>query len=255
MKRIVGLWLCAAMMVLLCAGCGEIFIDESKDDSKPMVGWDADLKEHWYVDEDGSVGDKAAHTLDEGSTCTVCNTYVVDYGDGSGSVSVQNQYGDTTIFRSYGADGTVEWESKTDIVYDEQGRRMMEAVYNDGRLQQEATYQYGKDGDELFPLHEVYYNDDGTKEETDYNETGERSRIVFYDADGQQVAEETYEYAYAQDGQVSLEKRYVDGTLFSERAYKPDADGLYCPDEETVYNPDGTVKGVTKFDADGNIVE
>lgn len=249
--------LVAVVMMVVAVGCGETSIDEPKGENKkePTVVWDGDLKEHWTVGADGAAVDKAAHTLDEGGTCTVCGAYVVDFGDGSGAITVVNEYGDTTIYRSYNTDGTVEWESKSDITYDEQGRRASEVVYNDGVLQQETTYQHGKNGDELFSLKEIYYNEDGTKEESDYNEVGDVVKTVYYDADGKAVSTETFEYELTKDDQVKGRKVYTDGTLTLEEVYTPDADGWYYISEEITYNPDGSVDSVTKYDSEGNTIE
>lgn len=151
------------------------------DHNHVAVGaWDRNATEHWQLCEDGEKFNVGVHTLNEESTCTVCNSYFMQWDDHSVSIYDKDSHGETVRCTVYDADGNVEYEAINDIVYDD-GNKVFEKTYENGILTGETSYN--ANGDILFN--------------------------VFYQEDGNQILREEYEYAVNEDGESYIGKYTV----------------------------------------------
>lgn len=165
------------------------------------------------------------------------------YGDGSKSVTENDQFGNCVLLVSYDVDGNEDMRAVSEFAENSEG----------GWYENACTETYS----------------DGTKIEAEYNEYGANIARVLYDADGNITAEESWEYEYDADGNVTLVKEYLNDKLVEESIYKllVEADGtMNYPETVTTYEEDGgktvcvynendDLLSETKYDASGNVIE
>ena len=128
--------------------------------------------------------------------------------------------------------------------------------------------QTQNDDGEWYESEATESHSDGKKIEAKYNEYGDTTSRVIYDADGNVTSSETWEYTYDDNGFITTKKEYVDGMLNTQTVYKivVEDDGILgYPETVTTYNEDGSktvcvydeyneLVSETKYDASGNVV-
>lgn len=163
--------------------------------------------------------------------------------DGSMFINEYDSYGNITVLISYDAEGNVDLQTDSQYAQDAEGEWYESA----------CTEVYG----------------DGMKIEVEYNEQGDATSRLIYDADGNVTSDESWEYTYDENGFTTTMKEYVDGVLATEMIYKivTEDDGMFgYPETVTTYHEDGgktvcvydefdDLISETKYDASGNVIE
>ena len=117
--------------------------------------------------------------------------------DGGKVVYRYNDNTDLYSETSYAADGSVQSHTDHEYEYTEDGSILSYRAIVDGRLEQESIYRYelDEDGDECYVGKvEIFYYEDGTRTETEYDNWLTAIREVTYAADGTILSEEIFEY-------------------------------------------------------------
>lgn len=221
MKRLFSFVLAVAMAASLTA-CAEKHTHSAE-------GWELNAREHWQICECGEAINTAAHSLDENSKCSVCGAEIWDFGDFV-DVHTYTQYGDSLRITSYDADGSVASETWSE-------------------------YGFTADG-ESYETKNTMIDADGIKYIGEYNEQRDMTAWFCYDADGNLVTEERYEFEYDTEGRKQVKRAYVSGTLTQELIYKlvTEEDGwMNYPGTVIDYHDDGS-KTVTEYDENDEII-
>lgn len=182
--------------------------------------------------------------------CTVCDSEVWDYGDGSGSVQNYNEYGEWVRMTDYDTDGSVLSDQVFELEYSDDGSKLAEKIYQNGILVEEWEYAEGG-----IPKKQTGYFDDGTWSVNEYDENGNVVYAVSYTSDGAVDVEFFSEYKETEYG--FYESKYT--VVFAggepqvtERNEHGDQTAWY------VYAADGTVTEAFiseyTYDANGNIL-
>ena len=97
------------------------------------------------------------------------------FEDGSGSVTVNNEYSDRISIVYYRADGSVDFRFDHEYEYDNQGRKLKEKVFYNGTLQEETDYAVYEDENGWWtnPVTSIYYEEGGAQTVTVYDENGD----------------------------------------------------------------------------------
>lgn len=236
MKKMV---LCLLLVFMLpCAGMAETADSEFTD-----FAWDRDAKEHWHVLENGERADVAAHVLQD-VFCEVCDSEVWVFDDGWADVSNYDEYGELVRATSYDDTGAVSYDCVFEYGYDENGVKLWEKQYENGRFAGETEYAVNAEGENL-PVWSASYYDDGTSARNEYDEHGNVIKAITYDVDGSVSEENTSEYALDADGRYYEAKNttIMDGTVFVSM-YNEYGDWTYV----SITEPDGTVVSEITFE-------
>ncbi len=137
------------------------------------------------------------------------------YEDGGKNVIEYDECGNQTRNAEYDSAGNVTWERESVHTYDENGRRIYEKEYVDGRLTAEYEYEYIADHGNTITRKEIHYYEDGGKEITYNDDRGHAEKNVIYDANGNVTEENTYVSEYDSHGCITLQKAYKNGKLVS----------------------------------------
>lgn len=191
--------------------------------------YDADghmLKEKQTID--GIPSGETEYTVIDGES--VVSKFTAYYEDGSKSVSDYDIHGNDIRMVSYDAEGNVTFQSESEYAESSEGE-----WYRNG-----YTEAYS----------------DGTKIACTYNADGDILSRVSYDADGNEVETETWEYTYGDNGHKATEKAYVDGKLTQELTYKTaqSTDESYTYPETVVEYDEAGGKTVFVYDENDNLV-
>lgn len=203
-----------------------------------LGAWDADLAEHWQVCADcGEKMESGAHVLEDSDVCAVCNAQIVDWGD-SKSVYLYHESGDPLKMTDYDADGKVMTETVYEYEYDADGALLHASTVTDGVLVDESTYNTVHGESVLSEC--ISYLDDGSKSVSQYDENGNITQSIFYDAEGGAELQSDSEYALSADGEW-----YEAVCIITE------ADGSKSVGE---FSENGDQTGVAYYDAAGNLI-
>lgn len=220
------------VIAMLLTGCAGGHTHQASDI------WEADPDSHWKTCSDcGQVLEKGAHTPDDSDICTVCNAQVIDWGY-SKSVYQFNEYGECTRAAEYDEGGALTAETVCTYEYDADGNLLYCATAVDGVLEDETNYTLI--GGESTIREYVYYMDDGTKSVSAYDENGNITLTVFYDADGNEYSRTESEYALS-----------ADGMWYETVNRSTEADGSVYVME---FSEMGDQTGSTRYDAEGNFL-
>lgn len=135
-----------------------------------------------------------------------------------------DDYGEIVLSKTVDSDGETLGEVKIEYTRDELGRVTLEKEIEDGFVSCETAYEYDGDSDEWSKRTETDNYEDGGKEITVYNGDYDMVSRIEYDADGDIVKNETYEYEYDEYGNKISEKTYSNGVLIMEEKYTFDKD-------------------------------
>lgn len=196
MKKLITLILTAALLLSFLTSC----TGNSDDHIHTATGaWECDAKEHWHVCEDGTKLDIAAHTLNDMDICEVCNTRIIDLGDGSFDIDRFNEYDDIVFSASYDSNGQITHECRYELEYDENGHKTHEKHYDDGILCDETYYTFRED--DIYPVKNISYQPDGFRFVNEYDENGDNVLAYGYDENGEESYRVLTEYAESDDGE------------------------------------------------------
>lgn len=170
---------------------------------------------------------------------------------------------------------TIEYDESGDVINslvyeltcDSQGNVLTEKHITNGVLTYEATFGYKDDGT-YWVVSDIYYLEDGSKEESHYNEYGDTTSKVTYDAQGNVVDTYTFEYRYTNgvkiherctmNGKLQYIDEYTtisedgwDCTYLSQRSEYAE-DGSYSV---TTYDDEYNVLSYYCYDASGNLLD
>ena len=218
MKNIIKLFACTAMTMLVLTSCGktqpaspaaeppsaELPVAEPTEPVHIHVneGWNWDLNGHEQLCHCGESFGEGEHTLGDDLVCTECGVEVWDYGDGSGSLSTYDEYGDYRSIVEYDTEGNVVYEMYRESEYDANGNKLRHTEYQNGLLVEEMEYAEGG-----IPKTQTGFFDDGSWGVNEFDEYGNVVYMVSYDANDEIVCEEHVEYFLNEDGWYQESKR------------------------------------------------
>lgn len=243
LKKHLTLFLAIALAVMAPAVCGAEETEEAFAEELPVFEWERDAKEHWHVLESGERADVEAHAMED-ILCTVCRSEIWTFDDGSADISNYNEYEDLIRSTYYDENGMVSYDCAFDYGYDENGVKLWEKQFANGRFVGETVYAVNAEG-ENHPVWTNAYYDDGTSARNEYDEHGNVVKAFTYDVDGTVNYESTSEYALNADGWYYEVRTTANmsGTIFINE-YNEYGDWTYL----YIVEPDGTVVSDTVFE-------
>ena len=175
------------------------------------------------------------------------------YGDGVLMDETAYEAGVPVSYTAYYEDGT-----KTVTEYDENGNTPHSVYYDaDGSVASETWSEYDFTADGVsYESKNTMIDFDGTKYIGEYNEQGDMTAWLCYDAGGSLVTEERYEFEYDAEGRKQVKRSYVGGMLTEELIYTlvTYEDGwMNYPGTVIEYETDGS-KTVTEYDENDEII-
>ncbi|MBO5778407.1 MAG: hypothetical protein J6R82_02450 [Clostridia bacterium] len=255
---------------------------QTDDDKDPEVhthtaveGWLVDRVNHWQLCACGEIIEKAAHTVED-EVCTGCKAQVTTLNDGTVFVYQFDEHENALLCLTYDSDGKIMCKqigeftyhehgwllselytiydydadststTKEDYTYDEKGNRLTEKQYEDGKLTYECEFALDADGEE-YTSKDIWYEEDGSKVVTEYDEEYNVLSEVWYDANGNRI-----DYSYLFDpeackdlfgtwsGEIDLSEMIYDQMMDEDMAL-PDGFDYPCNAVFTfVFKNDGT---------------
>ncbi|MBE6582440.1 MAG: hypothetical protein E7648_04155 [Ruminococcaceae bacterium] len=148
--------------------------------------------------------------------------YYSQYGETY--IDTYDDYGEIVLSKTVDSDGKTVGEVKIEYTRDELDRVTFEKEIEDDFVSCETAYEYDGDSDDWSKRTETDNYEDGGKEITVYNSDYDIVSRIGYDADGDIVKNETYEYEYDEYGNKINEKTYSNGVLMMEEKYTFDKD-------------------------------
>jgi len=250
MKKKLTALICT-LAVIAPAGCSSPEPAAPVHTHAPLEGWDRNATEHWHNCECGEKLDTAAHELDDLSSCTVCGSEIIDWGDGTFDVYNYDENGSTVRGSSFSRGGELLQEYIYEREYDAEGNPVTEKVFTDGVLTSEVGYTTDENG--TWQTGYTDYYEDGGKTVVEYDFEGNITHAQHYNADGTMASESFSEYAYDDNGnsyEASCTEVDADGSkwLAEYNQYEDvtlrqawDADGTlrYTETFEYGYNEEG----------------
>lgn len=206
-----------------------------------QLTWKGDKVNHWQECECGKVLNTAAHTLDDYGHCDACNMAVVDYEDGNYDILTYDEHGTMNGCVGYDSEGNTLYTQELRYEYYEDGNTKSYKEYLDGQITCEATFLYDSTGKNVYENETVFYEEDGTKNVNTYNENSMLTNFKEYDAEGNILNEDVYDYTYNDAGNVTKQTCTSNGILSSEAFYETDADGNSYIINEVFYDEHGNV--------------
>lgn len=223
----------------------------------PNEQWLVDKADHWQVCTDcGERMNESAHTLEYGF-CTQCEAevYISDY-DGSATVYLYDAQGNSIFALEYDVDGNLLCTYTWEYTYDEAGNTLSMKQYADGVLNYEETYSLSADGEFYFAAKSTYYAEDGSTEYNEYDQWGNTTLWICYDAEGAMAFSARYEYIMDNEGNILNCKTYAEDVLTFEQEYTlvedPDGYYSYCSRDITYYD-DGS-RLITEYDENSEVL-
>lgn len=246
MKKLIVI--CLALCLTLTA-CGHRHTE---------AAWNCDPMEHWYVCEDCGERIAEAHKTDEDGYCHVCAYTIYDNEDGTYNLMSYDSWGATAADIWMEESGTILSEVCYENEYNEDGCQLHSKTYIDGKLVNETFFEVeeGEDFYNHYLTREISYEDTG-KTVTAYNQQMYATSVESYDAAGNLICQEQYEYEIDEMGNVVYTACYTDGVMTFESAEMVGPDGnLYT--EYIRYYAGGELMGEYthkyEFSRDGNLV-
>ena len=218
MKKISCILVAVLTLTLLLAACG------GHEHAFSGTAYDYDIHSHWLRCECGEAGEKTAHETDEWGLCSVCGIGAYLNEDGTGSILVYDEWGTMTRQIEVDAEGNVTFELRYEVEYYEDGNPKSTKTYYDGVLENECTYLPSGDGMSVYTSMDVSYFD-GMKYVSNYVSEGVMGVYQIFDADGNMVTEDRYEYEYDDDGNMIRRVCYTNGELSSDEVSFVGPDG------------------------------
>lgn len=245
-------------MLASCSGNETVESDTSAETAhihSAHTLWEVTPAEHWHLCEDcGEKMDVQEHTLNEDSLCTVCNAEIWHYDDNTCDISIRDEHGSTIRNTVYNEDGSVLYDTRYEIEYDENGNPVHEKEYYNGSLSGESQYALNADG-EIYTVYYKSFDENGGTSLHEYDELGDLSHTEFYDAAGNKTFEEFIEYAIDKNN-VRYTAKVTEHDYASSKMYISEFNSYGDQTGRTICALDGTVERADRFelgyDEDGN---
>lgn len=269
MKKMIAILAALAVTTTMSACGSNPPADPSADTHTHTVSgkWLADPAEHWQLcDECGEKAQAGAHTIDEAWRCTVCNSDIFEW-DESTDVHTYDEYENIVRVAEYDLDGNVISEQVNENEYDDNGCVLYSKEYTNGNLVTETEYKV-VDG-ESESVKYTYYSEDGTWFTNEYDDYGNVTVMVDYDAEGNMSMQTDSQYVENSNGdwyEAARTEVYADGTriemmldeqgsIISNISY--DADGTVTSNEswEFTYDEETGFTATEKAYADGVLLK
>jgi len=182
-------------------------------------------------------------------------------------VYLYDENNDDISITQYDANGEIVRLSEFEHTYDDIGNRIHEKEFVNGNLTHEYEYSCrADDPTHTYRSKHVYYDKDGYKYVTFYNEQGHVTKEIYYDNDGEIDYERNHEYTFDNKGNILSQKEYIDGKLSIEYEYsyktshpsetyqskRIDYRGDSTKRVE-IYNENRETVSATEYDAEGNV--
>lgn len=249
MKKLMALAAACALLASMLAGCGH------KHDFRIT----ADTDRHFELCEEcGQKRNSQKHKLDEDGFCTVCGAEVMSMGDSdSGTIYRYDEKGNLTEIVDYDDDGNVIYSERWVYEYDGENIKSCKE-YMDGVLMCESFYlprvKLIEGEDAVYCAEIIYYYEDGTKEQSKYNEIGEHISYTPYDEEGKPYYTETYTYEYDADGRVSKRTVSSNGKLSREYYYEVGEFDMDYEKKVVYFDENGKIIREEEYDFYGNLL-
>lgn len=181
------------------------------------------------------------------------------------SESTFDPYGNALITIVYNPDGSVLTNTVKELTYAENHFVLTEKTTVNDVLTYECAYALSQEG-VRYITGDTIYQEDGSKKQSLYNEQGDTTQEISYDADGVAGPVYTYTYTYDSEDRMLSKSCYIDGTVSYLREYAASSAGIGSyMEKETIYENDGTYYIIVYdeqgqklsnegFDANGNPV-
>jgi hypothetical protein len=198
------------------------------------------------------------YQFDEHENALLCLTY-----DSDGKIMCK-QIGEFTyhehgwllseLYTIYDYDTDSTSTTKEDYTYDEKGNRLPEKQYEDGKLTYECEFALDADGED-YTSKDIWYEDDGSKVVTEYDEEYNVLSEVWYDANGNRI-----DYSYLFDPEACKDlfgtwsremdfSQIIQDEMLGEDMTLPDGFDYPCNAVFTfVFNNDGTCRAQMAVD-------
>lgn len=189
------------------------------------------------------------------------------YYDDEKDVYIYDENNDYISITQYGTNGEIVRLSEFEYIYDDLGNLASEKEFVNGNLTHEYEYSCRAD-DPTYTYRSklVYYEADGYKYVTFYDESGYVTKEIYYDNDGEIDYECTHEYTFDDKDNMLSKKEYTDGKLIREYeySYKTSNPSETFQSKRTDYYDDSTKRveiynenretvSATEYDAEGNV--
>lgn len=223
---------------------GSRFVNEFDEEGNIVVslGYEADGTM--------TIEERSEYAYTEDGECYTAKTLGKDYITGIVYDCEYNQYGDILSRVKSDTDGVVDYEERYEREYNEEGQRLWEKTYRDGRLVHEIVgYAVVENEYETirYPETTITYFEDGTKLVSEYGENSEVATETYYKADGAVDRVVRHEYETDEVGNWTYIRMYENERLLSEQEYAIGEEGWNYVAKLTEYSEDGS-KLVTEFD-------
>lgn len=228
MKKMIAIFATLAVMAAMTACGSHTHVDSGK--------WQADADGHWQLcDECGEKFRDGAHTIGDAWRCTVCNSDIFEW-DESTQIHTYDEHEELIRVAEYDLDGNVISELVYDNAYDDNGCMLSSKEYTDGKLTTETAYKV-VDGESKSDKY-TYYAEDGTWFTNAYDDNGNVTVVVDYDAEGNVSMQTESQYAQGSNGDWYEAARTV---VYDDGAK-----------EELMLDEQGSITSSISYDADGN---
>lgn len=180
-----------------------------------------------------------------------------------------NEKGELILEKDYDENGNVVYYFVCEYEYDENDVMLSKKTYKNGSLSTEEYFKTTEDGWTYPESETVYYPELNVAYKSIYNEFGDQTGRIVYDAEDNIVQEDVFEIEYDENGNITLERHYTDGVLTYEAldyvAETNDFVFTRYPSVINRYNKDGSKNvtvngkyGLTKssadYAADGSVI-
>lgn len=200
-------------------------------------------------------------------SATYASKDTVYYGEEK-FVYLYDENNDCVSIIQYDASGEVAHLGEFEYTYDDLGNCILKKEFVNGNIVHEYEYSYGtNDPTYIYRSKHVYYDANGYKYVTFYNEQGYVTKEIYYDNDGEIDYECDHEYTFDDKGNMLSEREYTDGALCREYEYScgtSNPDSTYMskrtdylngsPTRVEIYNEDGETISEIEYDADGKVI-
>ena len=242
-----------------CEGCGFLVYDMG-DGQYNVMGFDEQgaTSSDIYYDANGNILSESFYEseYDENGYETATRTYVdgLLYNEVFYAVEITEDYINHYITQD------ITYDGDTSVVTDyDKNMNPLRITTRDsaGSILTETVYEYAMDED----LNILY-----TASRVDGVLETEQSRFVGPDGavytewvrtygDGVLAEETTFQYEFADDGNLSVQKEFCNGIQTYEAGYQPDTDGWYYLAREVYFDENGEAAEEYRYDAQGNTID
>lgn len=146
-----------------------------------------------------------------------------------------DEYGNLVCITNYDESGNISYRYEYEYEYNDDGKPVSCVYYSDGNRDGYREYKYYEDGTLKT---ETYSNTDGEfSSTTEYNKDGKEIRYTsYYDYGDDYTEASEYTYEYDENGNLVLEKSYLDGDIEHMYKYEYDKNNNLIREDECDYS-------------------